>query len=1056
MAEFFVRRPIVAMVIAIVTVIIGFVALARLPIAQYPEITPPMVTVSATYTGASAINVEQSVATPIEQKVNGVEDMIYMRSINSSDGRLNLEVSFEVGTDLDMANVLTQNRVSEAQASLPEEVKRLGVTVKKKLSFPLLLISVISPQGTYDEEFLTNYATINIIDELARIRGVGLAEVLGSTVTEYAMRIWIKPDQLAKLGLTVPDITTAIQHQNVLVPAGQIGGAPAPPGTDFTYTVQTAGRFETSEEFGKVVVRSNPDGSQVLLRDVAEIELGTQNYLISARLDGAASALLQVFQLPDANGLEVARKVLEAMDRISERFPQDLEYVISLDTTKPITAGIRESVITLFQAVTLVILVVYIFLQSARATLIPTLTVPVSLIGTFAVFPLLGFSVNTLSLLGLVLAIGIVVDDAIVVVEAVSAKMEGGMSAHDATIEAMREVSGPIVATSLALIAVFVPVAAMGGITGRLYQQFAITIAISVAISSVNALTLSPALAALLLKPPGEQKSLFDKFFAAFNRALEKTTERFLVLTRYFTQRLVRAGALLAALVAGLIVLFGAVPAGFVPEEDQGYIMATFLLPDGASLQRTDAVMKGVEQIIGEVDAVQNSTAIAGYSIVTGTIQPNAGMVFIQLKDWDERPGKDDHATAIVRQLNAAFSTRITGGVAFAFGPPAIPGLGTGSGFNMMLQDRGGKTPSYLAEQAQKFVEAAQKRPEIAGIFTLFRPSVPQIFLDIDEAKALKLGVSLADLNTSIGAFLGGAYVNDFNRFGRLYKVYVQAEPEYRADTDGIRMFYVRNAGGGMVPLSTLVSTSRTAGAEFTNRFNLFRSAELSGQPAPGYSSAQALAALEEVAAEVLPGDMSYAWFNMSYQEKAAAGSGAIVFVMALVFVFLILAAQYESWSLPLSVLLGTPIAVFGAVGGLWLARLLSESYVNNVFAQIGLVMLIGLSAKNAILIVEFAKAESEKGKNAVEAAMEAARQRFRPILMTAFSFILGVLPLLVASGAGAEARKVMGMTVFSGMLVATVIGVLLVPALYVIVERYISRSKPAPVGAPLATEELR
>jgi multidrug efflux pump subunit AcrB len=553
MAEFFVRRPIVAMVIAIITVIIGFVALGRLPIAQYPEITPPMVTVSATYTGASAINVEQSVATPIEQKVNGVEDMIYMRSINSSDGRLNLEVSFEVGTDLDMANVLTQNRVSEAQASLPEEVKRLGVTVKKKLSFPLLLISVISPQGTYDEEFLTNYATINIIDELARIRGVGLAEVLGSTVTEYAMRIWIKPDQLAKLGLTVPDITTAIQQQNVLVPAGQIGGAPAPPGTDFTYTVQTAGRFETSEEFGKVVVRSNPDGSQVLLRDVAEIELGTQNYLISARLDGAASALLQVFQLPDANGLEVARKVLEAMDRISERFPQDLEYVISLDTTKPITAGIREIVITLFQAVTLVILVVYIFLQSARATLIPTLTVPVSLIGTFAVFPLLGFSVNTLSLLGLVLAIGIVVDDAIVVVEAVSAKMEGGMSAHDATIEAMREVSGPIVATSLALIAVFVPVAAMGGITGRLYQQFAITIAISVALSSVNALTLSPALAALLLKPPGEQKSLFDKFFAAFNRALEKTTERFMVLTRYFTQRLVRAGALLAALVGGLI-----------------------------------------------------------------------------------------------------------------------------------------------------------------------------------------------------------------------------------------------------------------------------------------------------------------------------------------------------------------------------------------------------------------------------------------------------------------------------------------------------------------------
>ena len=1053
MAEFFVRRPIVAMVIAILTVIVGLVALGRLPIAQYPEITPPMVSVTGTYTGASAVNVEQSVATPIEQKVNGVEDMIYMRSINSSDGKLNLEVSFEVGTDLDMANVLTQNRVSEAEASLPEEVKRLGVTVKKKLSFPLLLISLISPKGTYGEEFLTNYGTINIIDELARIRGVGLAEVLGGTITEYAMRVWIKPDQLAKLSLTVTDITRAIQEQNVLVPAGQIGGEPAPPGTEFTYTVQTAGRFETPEEFGNVVLRSNPDGSQVLLKNVARIELGTQNYLIQARLDGAPSALIQIFQLPDANGLEVAEKVLAAMERISERFPEDLEYVISLDTTKPITAGIREIVITLFQAVTLVILVVYIFLQNARSTLIPTLTVPVSLIGTFAVFPLLGFSINTLSLLGLVLAIGIVVDDAIVVVEAVSAKMEGGMSAKDATVEAMHEVSGPIVATSLALIAVFVPVAAMGGITGRLYQQFAITIAISVAISSVNALTLSPALAASLLKPPGEQKSLLDRFFGAFNRGFEWATERFMVLTNFFTQRVARAGLLLAVLVAGLVVLFGAVPGGFVPEEDQGYLLATVLLPDGSSLQRTNATLKQIEEIIGEVDAVQNSTAIAGYSILTSTLQPNAGMAFIQLKDWDERSDSEDHANAIVRRLNGAFSTRITGGVAFAFGPPAIPGLGTGSGFSMMLQDRGGNSPYYLAEQAQKFVEASRERPEIAGVYTFFRPNVPQIFLDIDDAKALKLGVALADINTSIGAFLGGAYVNDFNRFGRLYKVYVQAEPSYRADSSGIRMFYVRNAGGDMVPLSTLVTTSRTVGPEFTNRFNLFRSAEISGQAAAGYSSAQAIAALEEVAAEVLPGDMSYAWFNMSYQEKAAEGTASVVFLMALVFVFLILAAQYESWSLPLSVLLGTPIAVFGAMAGLWVARLFSESYVNNVFAQIGLVMLIGLAAKNAILIVEFAKAESEKGRDAVEAAMEAARRRFRPILMTAFSFILGVVPLLIASGAGAEARKVMGMTVFSGMLVATVIGVLVVPAMYVIVERYISRpSVPAGDDSTLTT----
>ncbi|MEN8108067.1 MAG: multidrug efflux RND transporter permease subunit [Pseudomonadota bacterium] len=1043
MAEFFVRRPIVAMVIAIIIVIVGLVALSRLPIAQYPEITPPMVSVTGTYTGANAVNVEQSVATPVEQKVNGVEDMIYMRSINSSDGRLNLEVSFEVGTDLDMANVLTQNRVSEAQASLPEEVKRLGVTVKKKLSFPLLLVSLVSPKGAYDEQFLTNYGTINIIDELARIRGVGLAEVLGGSITEYAMRIWIRPDQLAKLGLTVPDITRAISEQNVLVPAGQIGGEPAPPGTDFTYTVQTADRFQTPEQFGNVVVRSNPDGSQVLLKDVARIELGSQNYQIQARLDGQPSALLQIFQLPDANGLEVAEQVLDKMEELSKRFPDDLEYIVSLDTTKPITAGIREIIITLFQAVALVILVVYIFLQNARSTLIPTLTVPVSLIGTFAVFPLLGFSVNTLSLLGLVLAIGIVVDDAIVVVEAVAQKMEKGMSPKEATIAAMREVSGPIVATSLALIAVFVPVAAMGGITGLLYQQFAITIAISVAISSINALTLSPALAAMLLKPPGEQKSLFQKFFDVFNRWFEAATEKFMVLTAFFTHKFVRAGLLLVAIIAGVVLLFRVVPGGFVPEEDQGYLLAAVIMPDGSSLQRTNQTLEKIEAIIAEIDAVQNSTAIAGYSIVTSTIQPNAGMAFIQLKDWDERPDARDHAAKIVRRLNARFAKDIVGGAAFAFGPPAIPGLGTGSGFSMMLQDKGGNTPDYLFEQAQKFIEVAKQRPEIANLFTMFRPNSPQIYLDVDVAKALKLGVPLADVNTSIGAFLGGAYVNDFNRFGRLYKVYVQAEPEYRQKADGIRMFYVRNKDGEMVPMATLVSTSTTQGPEFTNRFNLFRSAEISGQAARGYSSAQAIDALEAVAKEVLPGDMGYSWFNMSYQEKAAQGTGSIVFIMALVFVFLILAAQYESWSLPLSVLLGTPIAVFGAVGGLFIARLFSESYVNNVFAQIGLVMLIGLSAKNAILIVEFAKVESGKGRDAIEAAMAAARLRFRPILMTAFSFILGVLPLLVASGAGSEARKVMGMTVFSGMLVATIVGVLIVPALYVIVERYISKSKP-------------
>ncbi len=1030
------------MVLAILIVIVGFVAMAALPVAQYPEITPPQVSVTATYPGANSAAVEQSVATPIEQKVNGVEDMIYMKSTNASSGAMQLQVSFEVGTDLDMANVLTQNRVAEAQASLPEEVTRLGVTVKKQLSFPLLLISLISPNGTYDDRFLTNYATINVLDSLARIRGVGQAIIVGGSTFEYAMRVWVKPDQLAKLGLTVPDVTTALREQNVLIPAGQIGGEPAPPGTEFTYTVQTPGRLATAEEFGSIVVRSDPDGSQVFLRDVARIELGTQSYVVSARQDGSPSATAMVYQLPDANGLEVAAAVFTELERLKANFPEDVDYVVSLDTTRPIEAGIREIVITLLQAVALVIFVVYIFLQNARSTLIPTLAVPVSLIGTFAVFPLLGFSINTLSLLGLVLAIGIVVDDAIVVVEAVAQKMEGGMKPREATIEAMREVSAPIVATSLSLVAVFIPVATMGGITGLLYQQFAITIAIAVCISSVNALTLSPALSATLLRPPGESKTAFSRFFAGFNTRFETLTSRFMVYTGFFTNKLVRAGALIVLLIAGLLFFFRDVPGGFVPEEDQAYIMAAMQLPDAASLQRTEEVMLEVEEILEDFDAIESFTTIAGYSLLTGTTQSNSGFIFLQLKDWDERGEIRDHAKYLVRRLNFAFASNITEGLVFAFGPPAIPGLGTGSGFSMFLQDMSGSSPEYLAEQVAAFTAAASERPEIAGAQSLYRASVPQVFLDIDKPKALKQGVRLSDINTSIGAFLGGAYVNDFNRFGRLYKVYVMAEPEYRDDEGGIRMFHVRNGEGDMVPLSTLVTTERAQGPEFTNRFNLFRSAEVTGQPEAGYSSSQALDALEEVAAATLPSDVGYSWANMSYQEKAAEGSGSIVFVMALVFVFLILAAQYESWSLPLSVLLGTPIAVFGAMAGLWVAGIFSESYVNNVFAQIGLVMLIGMAAKNAILIVEFASIEMKAGKNAVDAAMTAAKSRFRPILMTAFSFILGVLPLLVASGAGAEARKVMGMTVFSGMLAATVIGVLVVPAMFVFVEKYIARSE--------------
>jgi HAE1 family hydrophobic/amphiphilic exporter-1 len=964
-----------------------------------------------------------------------------MKSVNANDGSMTLTIAFEVGSDLDMSNVLVQNRVSEATASIPEEVKRLGITVKKKLSFPLMVVSVYSPNGSYDQNFLSNYLTINILDAVARIKGVGQASVLGGS--DYAMRIWVKPDQLAKLGLTVPDITRAVQEQNVIAPAGQIGGPPAVAGTQFTYQVRTRGRLSTAEEFGNVIIRSNPDGSQVRVKDVARVELGTQFYSATSRLNKGPAAVLAVYQLPGANGLEVAAEVERVMEEMARDFPSDVAYLVSLDTTLAIDEGIREIVVTLFQAVALVILVVFIFLQNARATLIPSLAVPVSLIGTFAVFPLLGFSINTLSLLGLVLAIGIVVDDAIVVVEAVTAKMEGGMKPQEATVAAMKEVSGPIVATSLSLIAVFVPVAAMGGITGQLYQQFAITIAISVAISSLNALTLSPALSAMLLRPPSERRENFlTPFYNGFNGLFRRATGGYMGIATLFSRKL--ALSVLSLVIVSVLMggLFRIVPGGFVPEEDQGYFLVAVQLPDAASLERTDRVTAMVENILGETAGVQSVTAVAGYSLLTATLSSNSASFFVSLDDWADRSDAEMHVNALIQQANRRFATEIPQAIVFAFGPPAIPGLGTGSGFSMMLQDRGGNSPAYLAEQTAAFIEAAAARPEIGSVLSTFRANVPQIFADVDKDAVLKLGVSPADVNTALGSFLGGAYVNDFNRFGRLYKVYVQAEPEYRTDPEDIRYFFVRGKSGQTVPLSALVSTAPTRGPEYTNRFNLYRAAEVTGAPAPGFSSDQALDALEEVAAQVLPGDMTFSWNAMSYQERAAAGSGSRVFVLALLFVFLILAAQYESWSLPVSVLLGTPIAIFGAIAGLWLSGLFLPGYQNNVFAQIGLVMLIGMAAKNAILIVEFAKMKSEEGLSALDAALSAARDRFRPILMTAFSFILGVLPLLVASGAGAEARKVMGMTVFSGMLTATVLGVLIIPALYVLIEKLSGRGR--------------
>src|SRR6185503_9255623 len=771
MARFFVNRPIVAIVLSIIMVMLGLVAMAGLPIAQYPEIVPPMVQVTTTFVGAGATDVETAVATPLEQKINGVENMIYMKSTNANDGTLTLKVSFDVGTNLDMANVLTQNRVSEATPQLPQSVKNYGVSVKKALAFPLLVISIKSPIGTYDSNFLSNYATININDNIARIRGVGQINLFGGS--DYAMRVWLRPDRIANVSVTVPDIVNAINQQNQLSPSGQIGGPPAKAGTEYTYAVRTQGRLLDEGQFGDIIVRSNPDGSQVQLKDVARLELGTQLYNAIGRHDGKPSAVIAVFQIPGTNALQVANEIKKTMEDLKSRFPPDLDYTVSLDTTLPVTEGINEILHTLAEAIVLVIIVVFVFLQNWRATLIPLLTVPVSLVGAFMFFPLLGFSINVLSLLGLVLAIGIVVDDAIVVVEAVMHHIEHGLSPKEATLKAMEEVTGPVVAIGLILIAVFVPVGFMGGITGRLYQQFAITIALSVLLSVVNALTLSPALAGMLLKAPTGKKTLLTPFYNGFNKVFGAGTDAYVSFSAILIRKMFRSAAFIAILVYATIVLVRSIPGGFVPEEDQGYIMVNAQLPDAASLERTDAAMKKAEKILAANEAIEGFNTISGYSLLTAAYSSNMAFFFVQLKPWEERHSAEAHARGVVNALNKEFARQIPEGQVLAFGPPAIPGLGTGAGFTMQLQDRSGGPPQYLADQTQRFLAAARKRPEIGRIGSLYRASVPQVYADIDRSKVLKSGVLLNDVNTTMGALLGSSYVNDFNKFGRVYKVYV-------------------------------------------------------------------------------------------------------------------------------------------------------------------------------------------------------------------------------------------------------------------------------------------
>ncbi|MDT7817861.1 MAG: hypothetical protein QOJ42_7777, partial [Acidobacteriaceae bacterium] len=1029
-SKLFIDRPIVAMVIAIITVIGGLVAMRGLPVAQFPEIIPPQIIVSTNYTGADAVTIEQSVATPLEQQMNGVDDMLYMQSTNANDGTMALTVTFDVDTDPNVDQVNVQNRVAQAQANLPTDVNQLGVNIRKSTGLPMLVISLFSPNKTYDSLFLANYANININDALYRVPGVGEVRLFGAS--DYAMRIWVKPDVLAKLGLTVPDLSRAVQQQSAVNPAGQFGAEPAPKGKEKTYTVRAQGRLKTPEEFGQVVVRLNPDGSVVRMKDVARIDLGALNYQQFTRFNGQPGSIIAVFQTPGSNALAVADGVKKAIADLKQRFPADLDYKISLDTTLPVTEGIREIVQTLVIAIVLVLLVVFLFLQNWRATLIPMIAVPVSLIGTFAVFPLLGFSINTLSLFGLVLAIGLVVDDAIVVVEAVEHHIEEGMSPRDATLLAMKEVSGPVISIALILASVFIPIAFVSGIQGRLNKQFAVTIAISVVISAFNALTLSPALSALLLRPRTESKGPLGRFFGAFNRWFTRATHGYINWSHF----LIRKAIIGALILVGFAVLDGVVvrqlPTSFLPEEDYGYLFLNVQLPPAASLERTDAVSRKVEAIIAKTEGVQDYNTIGGFSLLNRVSASYNGFFFVALKPWSERGAARLQARAILDTLNGRFAKEIPEAVAFAFMPPSIPGLGNSGGFSFWLQDRSGGSIDFLDQNLQKFIEAARKRPELAGVGSSFSASVPQVYADVDRDKVLKQGVAVGDVYQTLQAYLGGLFLNQFNRFGRQWRVFLEAEGEDRLNERSIEQFYVRNNDQNMVPLSSLVTTKQIAGPEYTNRFNVYRAAQVIGSAAPGYSSGQAMTALEEVAKQTLPTEIGYDWADLSYQEQKASGTALSIFALSLVFVFLILAALYESWTLPFSVLLTVPIAIFGAFLGLLL-----RSYDLDVFAQIGLIVLIGLAAKNAILIVEFAKAELGKGRDLVEAALEGARLRLRPILMTSLAFILGCLPLWFASGSGAAARRILGTVVIIGMLAATSIAIFIIPLSFYLVERF-------------------
>ena len=1019
----FISRPKFALVISIVITIAGLISMALLPVNMYPQITPPQVQISASYPGASAQIVEESVIRPIEEQVNGVEDMMYIESTSSNNGTANITVYFKVGTDTDIAQVNVQNRVALAEAGLPEEVKRQGVSVKKKSSSMLLGINLYSNQENIDAIFLSNYATNYLTEPLGRINGVASAEVMGEQT--YSMRLWLRPDRMASLGLTVSEVRAALQEQNTIVAAGKLGAAPSEPSQQFEYSIQAKGRLKTPEEFGQTIIRSSKDGNFVRLNDIARIELGAASYSTTAKLNLQDTAFIVIYQLTEANATQVAADVKARMAELAKQLPDGVEYSIPYDTTEFINRSIDEVVITLVQAVGLVILVVFLFLQNWRATLIPTVAIPVSLVGTFAFMMMMDYSINLITLFGLVLAIGIVVDDAIIVIENVERILkEEKLPIKEAVTKAMEQVSGPIVATTLVLLAVFVPVGFMPGITGELYKQFSVTISFAVLISSLNALTLSPALCALLLN---EKAMKPIKWLAPFENIITRSTSGYSKVIQFILKRTARMALFAVVIFAAAGWLVKTVPTGFVPAEDQGFLFVDVQLPDAAASGRTKEVMHKLGDIVKNEPAATDFIAVSGFSLLGGAGSNNA-LGIVVLKDWEERTSPELGLRAVLTRLMGQFWAMPDAQI-MAFNPPSIPGLGTSAGFEFRLQDSEGREPAELAQVLNGLIYEANQRPELSNVYSTFRANVPQYFLEIDRNKAKAQGVALSDIFLTLQAQLGSLYINDFNQFSRTYRVIMQAESRFRQNPADLQYYYVRNDEGAMVPLTTLAKLEPILGPTSLTHFNLYRSASISGQPAAGYASGDAIKAMQELA-EQLPTGYVYEWAGQSKQEIEAGNMAPILFGLAVVFVYLFLVAQYESWTIPFSVIAAVPLALFGAMLALYVIGM-----ENNIYAQVGLVLLIGLSTKTAILIVEFAMEERAAGKSIFEAALNAARLRFRAVLMTALSFVLGVLPLVFASGAGAGSRISLGITVLFGMLAATIFGTLLVPLFYTLVQ---------------------